>query len=63
MHAYEIFWGDLYKNLEERISHARKFLNHPLRRIREWAALEIEEAKMMMKQWEDIEKEAQMDDE
>ncbi|MCF6191686.1 MAG: hypothetical protein L3J76_00935 [Candidatus Hydrothermae bacterium] len=63
VHAYEMFWGDLYTSLKERITHARKFLNHPLRRIREWAALEIEEAKQMMKQWEDIEKEAQMDEE
>lgn len=45
IHSSQIYWGDIAAQHEKEAENARKFLDHPLRRIRQWAELEIKSAK------------------
>jgi hypothetical protein len=51
MHSFELYSGDIAAQHEEEARIAEKFLGHPLRRIREWAHLERENALHQAKQW------------
>ncbi len=42
-HGFESWWGDASGRLTQEAAEARKFLSHPLRRIREWARMESEQ--------------------
>jgi hypothetical protein len=44
-HAGQVYSGDIPAEHEEEAENARRFLGHPLRRVREWAAAEMESAK------------------
>jgi hypothetical protein len=43
-HSGELSWGDLAERREREAETARRFLDHDLRRIREWAQHEIDQA-------------------
>jgi hypothetical protein len=40
IHGFRTYWGDLSAHLESEAELAEKFLDHPIQRIREWAAAE-----------------------
>lgn len=39
-HSFQLYWGDLAAQKEAEAAAVRPFLNHPLRRVREWARYE-----------------------
>ncbi len=43
-HSFQMYGGDIAAQLRQEADLARRFLNHPLRRIREWAEYEVERA-------------------
>ncbi len=43
VHNFQMYSGDIAAQMEQEAEIAKKFLNHPLRRIREWAKYEIED--------------------
>ena len=43
-HAFQTYWGDFGAQHEQEAELARRFLSHPLKRVREWAAIEVESA-------------------
>ena len=44
VHSLQVYSGDIAGQHEAEAAAARKFLNHPIRRIREWAVLEEQQA-------------------
>jgi hypothetical protein len=44
VHSMQLYMGDIAAEHEREAEVARQFLDHPLRRIREWAVYEIEHA-------------------
>jgi hypothetical protein len=50
VHSFQLYVGDLAASKEAEANIARRFSNHPLRRIREWAKIEEASAKRMA-QW------------
>lgn len=44
LHSLQSYKGDVVKLKEEEADLARKFLDHPLQRVRDWAAFEISDA-------------------
>lgn len=42
VHSFQIYAGDIAAQYKKEAEIARKFLNHPLRRVREWAQIEID---------------------
>lgn len=59
-HNLQIYTGDpaSHKNREAEI--ARSFLNHPVRRIREWASYEINSCQQSAKYWQQIDEETKI---
>ena len=51
VHSYELFSGDIAAQHEEYVRVAERFLDHPIPRIREWAAREITEQMQEAKEW------------
>ncbi|GAV24844.1 hypothetical protein ciss_07770 [Carboxydothermus islandicus] len=51
VHGIQIYTGDIALQHRKEEEIARKFLNHPLRRIREWAQVEIENACRNAEYW------------
>jgi len=43
-HSFQMYGGDIAAHLSKEADFARRFLNHPLPRIREWAQYEVERA-------------------
>ena len=43
-HSFQVYSGDIVARHEQEAATARLFLNHPLRRVREWAAIEERDA-------------------
>jgi hypothetical protein len=44
LHSLQSYKGDIIQLKEEEADLARKFLGHPLQRVRDWAAFEISDA-------------------
>ena len=59
-HKLQMYSGDIasHKNKEAEI--ARSFLNHPLRRVREWASYEIESCQQAAQHWNQRDEERKM---
>lgn len=50
-HSFQLYSGDIAVQHEKEGEVARRFLNHPLRRIREWAELELKSATQAAAMW------------
>ena len=50
-HAGRGYTGDILAQHEEEAETARQFLNHPLKRVREWAAAEVKSARGQSQHW------------
>ncbi|MCI0489513.1 MAG: hypothetical protein L0229_23230 [Blastocatellia bacterium] len=57
VHDLQAYWGDIAAQHEMEAQTAEKFLNHPLKRIREWAQYEIQSAKQIAEMWRQHEEE------
>lgn len=57
VHSLQMYVGDISAQHEREAEMARKFLNHPLARIREWADLEIRESSTAAKRWREFDEE------
>lgn len=53
-HAGQGYTGDISAQHEEEAETARQFLGHPLRRVREWAAAEMESARGHSQHWRQV---------
>jgi hypothetical protein len=56
-HAGQVYSGDIPAQHEEEAETARRFLAHPLRRVREWAVAEIASAKRQAQFWRQCDEE------
>ncbi len=43
--SFKTYWGDIASQLETEAETASKFLDHPIRRIREWAEVKVSDAR------------------
>ncbi|MEC4812581.1 MAG: hypothetical protein SAK29_04810 [Scytonema sp. PMC 1069.18] len=57
-HSLQMYMGDIASQKRQEAEIARKFLNHPLRRIREWAEYEIVSCEQDAKMWHRIDEES-----
>jgi hypothetical protein len=57
VHSLEMYSGDIVGQHEREAEVARKFMDHPLRRIREWAVIEEEQALQQAAEWRQREEE------
>jgi hypothetical protein len=60
-HHLQLYMGDIAALKRAEAGPARAFLNHPLRRVREWAAREIESSKHEGDWWQRISEEEDLD--
>jgi hypothetical protein len=51
VHSGQTYWGDMAAQYEREGEVARRFLDHPLRRIRDWAQYEIDQAAREAARW------------
>jgi hypothetical protein len=51
LHSFQIYSGDIAAEHEAEASTARAFLDHPLKRVREWASFEERQATEDAKRW------------
>ena len=56
-HNHQVYTDDMVAHKNKEIEIARSFLNHPLRRIREWATKEIRSCQQTAKYWQQIDEE------
>lgn len=59
-HNLQVYVGDTVAHKNKEVEIARSFLNHPLRRIREWASYEIDNCQRDAKYWQQINEETQI---
>jgi hypothetical protein len=59
-HNHEVYIGDIASQKNQEAEIARSFLNHPLRRIREWARYEINSCQRDAKYWQQIDEESKI---
>ncbi len=57
-HSSQVYMGDIASQKTKEAEIAKKFLNHPLRRIREWAKYEILSFEQDAKMWNQIDEES-----
>ncbi len=50
-HSGQVYSGDVTEQHEREAAIARRFVGHPLRRVREWALSEIDSAKRHAAEW------------
>ena len=50
-HTGQVYTHDISAQHEEEAETARRFLGHPLRRVREWATVEIKSATVQAQPW------------
>lgn len=55
VHNLQSYMGDIASQHEKEADIARKFLDHPLRKIREWAQIEINDSESQAKYWREWE--------
>jgi hypothetical protein len=60
-HSFQWYGGDIGAAMEKEADTAKRFLNHPLRRIREWAVYEIDRAKTMAEEWKKRDEESYLE--
>jgi hypothetical protein len=60
-HSLQVYVGDISSQKLKEVKIAEKFLNHPLRRVREWALYEISDTEQQAKFWEQLEEERKID--
>ncbi|MGB3512807.1 MAG: hypothetical protein WBA93_27040 [Microcoleaceae cyanobacterium] len=56
-HNLQVYSGDIKAHKKKEAEDAKKFLNHPLRRIKEWALYEIDNSKQEAEYWHQIDNE------
>ena len=56
-HNHQVYTGDMVAHKNKEIEIARSFLNHPMRRIREWATKEIRSCQLDAKYYQQIDEE------
>lgn len=61
VHSFQTYSGDIAAQHEQEAATARRFLNHPLRRIRDWAQAEVENATRMAAWWREKDEEMQIE--
>jgi hypothetical protein len=59
-HNLQVYVGDTVAHKNKEVEIARSFLNHPLRRIREWANYEIDNCQRDAKHWQQINEETRI---
>ncbi|MGK7875257.1 MAG: hypothetical protein AB4426_18760 [Xenococcaceae cyanobacterium] len=59
-HHLQIYSGDIASQEEKEAEIAKGFLNHPLRRVREWAEYEISSSKQQAKYWRQMDEESKI---
>ncbi|MGL6341368.1 MAG: hypothetical protein ACRC80_19770 [Waterburya sp.] len=59
-HNLQVYVGDTVAHKNKEVEIARSFLNHPLRRIREWAEYEIDNCQRDAQYWQQINEESQI---
>jgi hypothetical protein len=57
VHSFQLYVGDISSQREREAEIGRKFLNHPLDRIREWADMEIRESLADAERWREFNEE------
>jgi hypothetical protein len=57
---FQVYVGDTASHKYKEAEIARSFLNHPLRRIREWASYEIDSCQSEAKYWQQIDEESKI---
>jgi hypothetical protein len=57
VHNLQLYKGKIASQHEQEAEVAKKFLNHPLERVRQWASLEIKEATAEANYWRRVEEE------
>lgn len=60
-HSLQVYSGDIASQKQKESEIAKNFLNHPLRRIREWADYEINSCEHQAKFWRQFDEESQID--
>jgi len=61
VHGLQLYSGDIAAQHEKEAEVARKFLDHPLRRVREWAQIELESSLREAEEWHQIDEEMGLD--
>ena len=61
VHTNQTYTGNIAAQFNQEAEVAKKFLSHPLKRIREWANLEIQAARREAKQWQQIDEELKIE--
>jgi hypothetical protein len=59
-HSLQMYIGDIASQKQKEAEIAREFLNHPLRRVREWAEYEISRCEQNAKMWRQIDEESRI---
>ncbi len=59
-HSLQTYIGDIASQKQKEAEVAREFLNHPLRRVREWAEYEISSCEQDAKMWRQIDEESRI---
>lgn len=57
VHSFQLYGGDIAAQLETEARWAQRFLEHPVRRIREWAVKEEQDALAKAQQWRERDEE------
>jgi len=57
VHGFQFYSGDIAAQHEKEAETARRFLDHRLRRVREWANLELESSLHLAERWRQTEEE------
>ncbi|MEP0872383.1 hypothetical protein NDA01_21445 [Trichocoleus desertorum AS-A10] len=60
-HSLQVYSGDIASQKEKEAEIAKKFINHPLRRVREWAQYEISSSRQDAKFWRQLDEERRID--
>lgn len=60
VHSFQWYEGDIAGRHESEARVAERFLNHPLKRIRDWAQYEIQSARLQAAQWRQMDEEFQL---
>jgi hypothetical protein len=61
VHSLQSYMGDIAGQKQQEADMAKQFLRHPLRRVREWAQIEILDAESQAKFWREWEAEQQIE--
>lgn len=61
VHDLQMYGGDIAAQHEEEAAVAERFLNHRLRRIREWARYEVDSSREQARQWREREEEFRLE--